>query len=205
MTSTQSADVVTRESRRGRHEVEERLIAAAADLLGEIGPRAMSVRLIAERAGVNHGLVHHYFDGKEGLLRAAMSRLVEEHATWATQRSHGDPIPTPFALREDQRYLRAVVRASLDGETELAEMELTQDVSVPRRAMQHIAQTAGLAQPSVELKAAMAVTMALEMGWAALEPFIFAVTETSDDEVDDVRKEARHIRHDMVTQWLAKL
>lgn len=205
MTTVHTCDDVTRESRRGRHDAEERLIAAAADLLGEIGPRAMSVRLIAERAGVNHGLVHHYFDGKEGLLRAAMSRLVDEHARWVAERSAGDPIPTPFGLREDQRYLRAVVRAMLDGETELAQMELTNNVSVPRRAMQHIAETAGIAEPTVQLKAAMAVTMALEMGWAALEPFIFAVTDTTSNEVDDVRSEARRIRRDMVLQWLEKL
>jgi AcrR family transcriptional regulator len=203
--TTTSVDSTAREARRGRIDAEERLITAAADLLGEIGPRAMSVRLIAERAGVNHGLVHHYFDGKEGLLRAAMSRLVEEHAAWASQKSQGDPIPTPFALREDQRYLRAVVRSLLDGETELAEMELTQNVSVPRRAMQHIAHTAHLEAPNVQLKAAVAMTMALEMGWAVLEPFLFSVTETTEDEVEAVRTQARHIRHDMVTQWLEKL
>ena len=59
-------------------DAEEKLIAAAADLLGEVGPRAMSVRMVAERAGVNHGLVHHYFGSKEGLTRAAMLQLVEQ-------------------------------------------------------------------------------------------------------------------------------
>ena len=61
---------------RKRTDAEEKLIAAAADLLGEVGPRAMSVRMVAERAGVNHGLVHHYFGSKEGLMRAAMLQLV---------------------------------------------------------------------------------------------------------------------------------
>ena len=197
-------DVAPRTTR-ARIDSEEKLIIAAAELLGEVGPRAMSVRAIADRAGVNHGLVHHYFDGKEGLLRVAMSRLVDEHAKWVAERSAGDPIPTPFGLREDQRYLRAVVRAMLDGEVELAQMELTNNVSVPRRAMQHISETAGLSEPNVQLKAAMAVTMALEMGWAALEPFIFAVTDTTSDEVEDVRSEARHIRREMVSQWLEKL
>ena len=68
---------------RARATSEEKLINAAADLLGKVGPRAMSVRAIADRAGVNHGLVHHYFEGKEGLLRAAMTRLVHEHAEFA--------------------------------------------------------------------------------------------------------------------------
>ena len=31
-----------------------------------------AARHLAERAGVNHGQVHHYFGGKRGLLEAAM-------------------------------------------------------------------------------------------------------------------------------------
>ena len=51
--------------------MENDLIDAAADLLGEVGPRAMTVRSIAQRVGVNHGLIHHYFGGKQPLLEAA--------------------------------------------------------------------------------------------------------------------------------------
>ena len=92
---------------RKRTDAEVKLIAAAADLLGEVGPRAMSVRMVAERAGVNHGLVHHYFGSKEGLTRAAMLQLVEQHAADVNERSHGNPIPLPLALNEEPRYLMA--------------------------------------------------------------------------------------------------
>lgn len=177
---------------------EERLIAAAADLLGEVGPRATSVRMVAERAGVNHGLVHHYFGGKDGLLRAAMEHLVEEHAAYARQRSEGRPIPAPLALTGDQRYLRAVVRAVLDGEMELARTELDTGVSVPRGALEYArarTRDRGSAAPTdVELKASLAIAMALEMGWAALEPFLFAVAEVAPDEVDEVRSLAKTAR-----------
>jgi hypothetical protein len=40
------------------------------------------------------------------------------------EKSHGNPIPLPLALNEEPRYLRAVVRAVLDGEMELATTEL---------------------------------------------------------------------------------
>ena len=116
---------IAERSTRSRVDSEQKLINAAAEMLGEVGPRAMSVRGIAERAGVNHGLVHHYFGGKDGLLQAAMTRLVEDHAVFARERSQGSPIPAPLSLKDDQRYLRAVVRSVLDDEMELAQTELT--------------------------------------------------------------------------------
>lgn len=182
----------------GRAGAEERLIEAAADLLGEVGPRAMSVRQVAERAGVNHGLVHHYFGGKDGLLHASMKRLVEEHERWARDVAAGGPFPAPFALGRDQKYLRAVVRALLDGETDLALTELSSGASVPRQAMDAEVQRRGLDTPDVDTKAAVAAAMALEMGWAALESFIFAVTGTTDDEADDVRRRVRELRTALV-------
>ncbi|MEY3806113.1 MAG: hypothetical protein RIR69_925 [Actinomycetota bacterium] len=180
---------------RARHDTEEKLVNAAADLLGEVGPRAMSVRAIADRAGVNHGLVHHYFGGKDGLLRAAMIRLVEEHAQFAREKSGGSPLPAPLALSSDQRYLRAVVRCVLDDEMELAQMELTAGVSIPRQALQHAVETRKLSSPDTKTKAMVTIGMAMEMGWAALEPFLFAVAEVSDvNEQEQVREYARQFR-----------
>ena len=86
----------TEKSTRTRVDTEEKLIAATAQLLGEVGPRALSVRAIAERAGVNHGLVHHYFGGKDALLQAAMERLVHEHFDYAMAQSRRQPLPAPL-------------------------------------------------------------------------------------------------------------
>ena len=183
---------------RNRADSEERLITAAAELLGEIGPRTVSVRMIAERAGVNHGLVHHYFGGKDGLLQAAMSRLVADHATYARERSKGDPLPAPLALVDDPSYLRAIVRAVLDGELELARTEITEGVSVPRQALAYIAKSQGVDTPSIDLKARVAIGMAVEMGWAALEPFIFAVTDSESlEDQEALRRAARRLQIDI--------
>lgn len=184
-------------SPRGRASAEEKLVTAAAELIAEVGPRAATVRAVAARAGVNHGLVHHYFGSKEALLRAAMTRLVHEHARFAMEQSSGRPTPAPLALLQDQAYLRAVVRCVLDGELELAVTELEEGVSVPRRALEHAVQRSGTA-PDVRVKALVGTGMALEMGWAALEPFIAAVTGTSADELEEVRREAIAIRNAVV-------
>jgi AcrR family transcriptional regulator len=180
---------------RDRGDSEERLVQAAADLLGEVGPRAMTVRGVAERAGVNHGLVHHYFGGKDGLMRAAMTRLVEEHASFAKEKSGGDPIPAPLALTEDQRYLRAVVRSVLDDEMQLALTEIDAGVSIPRAALDHAASVRRQAKPDLETKSVVALGMALEMGWAALEPFLFAVVDArTKREQEAIRSKAREFR-----------
>lgn len=180
---------------RSRQRVEQDLISAAADLLGEVGPRAVTVRMIAERAGVNHGLIHHYFGGKAELLKAAMTRLVEEHRDYAKEKSGGDALPAPLALVGDQRYLRAVVRAVLDGEHELAVTEIETGYSIPRGALDHLTAQRQLNEPDIQTKAEVAMGMALEMGWASLEPFIMAVANILDSEIDEVRDIVRRQRN----------
>ncbi len=188
-------------STRNRVDTEEKLIAATAQLLGEIGPRTVSVRAIAERAGVNHGLVHHYFGGKDALLQAAMERLVHEHFDYAMAQSHRQPIPAPLGLIGDPTYLKAVVRAVLDDEMSLASTEITQKVSVPRNVLQHVATTLGQAEPSLQVKASVGLGMALEMGWAALEPFIFAVVGArNESEQEQLRMEAKRLRSQILTE-----
>ncbi len=188
---------------RTRVDTEEKLIVATAELLGEVGPNSLSIRAIAERAGVNHGLVHHYFGGKDALLQAAMERLVHRHHEYAMQQSNTQPLPAPFALLGDPTYLRAVVRAVLDDQMSLAGTEITEGVSVPRNALEHVARERGEQTPSVELKAMVGLAMAAEMGWAALEPFIFSVVDAdSADEQELVRSAARRLRNQMVKNML---
>jgi AcrR family transcriptional regulator len=52
--------------------VSEALVAASERLCSEQPPGSVTVRSIADAAGVNHGLVHHYFGSKLDLLGATM-------------------------------------------------------------------------------------------------------------------------------------
>jgi AcrR family transcriptional regulator len=56
-----------------RAEAERRLIAAAAELVGEVGPSKVTLANVGERAGYSRGLATHHF-GSKGAL---MQRLVE--------------------------------------------------------------------------------------------------------------------------------
>jgi AcrR family transcriptional regulator len=52
-------------------EVRERLLAAAAQLIPELGWHAVSTRVVAQRAGVAPGLVHYHFSSVQALMRQA--------------------------------------------------------------------------------------------------------------------------------------
>lgn len=56
-----------------RNEAEQKLLGAAAELIGEIGPAGVTLANIGERAGYSRGLASHYF-GSKG---AMMQRLVD--------------------------------------------------------------------------------------------------------------------------------
>lgn len=61
---------------KGREEVRIAILAAANELFGQKGPDAVSVREVAKRAQVNHGLLHRHFGAKEQLLR----EVIDDHA-----------------------------------------------------------------------------------------------------------------------------
>ena len=70
-----SEEPVPEVRQRGRAASEKALLEAAMACFAECGPNDVSVRAIAECAGVNHGLVHHYFGSKAGLVDAVEDLL----------------------------------------------------------------------------------------------------------------------------------
>lgn len=51
-----------------------RILTAATDLFTRLGPGATSIDEISERAGVNRGLIHHYFRTKDALFDQVLVR-----------------------------------------------------------------------------------------------------------------------------------
>ena len=70
VTETRSA-----KKRPGRSASSERILDSAQELFAKRGPRAVTVRQVAEKAGVTHTLVHRYFGSKDDLIRAVVDRV----------------------------------------------------------------------------------------------------------------------------------
>ena len=60
-----------------REEATQALLTAAESLLVEVGYAGVTVRRVAERAGVNHGLVHYYFGSMQELLLRVLERFTD--------------------------------------------------------------------------------------------------------------------------------
>jgi AcrR family transcriptional regulator len=192
------------ESNRGADAVRSALVSAAAELLSEAGPSSISVRDVARRAGVNHGQVHHYFGGKRGLLVAAMRQLAEGHWNAMNARSEGLPVPPLFALAEDPGYWRAVCQVVMEGDLELARIEVDEDLTVPRRALRALMEHYEIPDDDLDFKARFAAVAALQMGWVALEEFIMLIADVKDADRHQVRERVKKLLEDTMERAMRR-
>ncbi|KWX57581.1 TetR/AcrR family transcriptional regulator [Mycobacterium sp. NAZ190054] len=61
-----------------RLEAENKLLVAAAELIGEVGPTRMTFNDIGTRAGYSRGLASHHFGSKNALIRRIMDKVTED-------------------------------------------------------------------------------------------------------------------------------
>jgi AcrR family transcriptional regulator len=144
----------------GRDAVVEAVLAAAAELFAERGPAATSIRDIAARSGVNHGLVYRHFGTKEQLVAAVLDRLSDD----AIEVSPTAPATTTAI----EQHWRVIARAILDG--------------YPVGQLQHhFPYVSGLVERArrhhpdeLNARIAAANAIALQLGWRLFEPFVRA-------------------------------
>ncbi len=147
----------------GREAVVAAVLTHAADLFAERGPAATSIRDIAERAGVNHGLVFRHFGTKDQLVARVLTYLAAESVAALDEAGRVD-----HSLLDERprRHLAVLARSILDG---YPVAELQQDFPVIARMIEK-------ARPfhTTDRDASLAVAhvAALELGWQLFGPFL---------------------------------
>jgi AcrR family transcriptional regulator len=166
------------------------LVQAFVRLLDQRSAGEISVRDIGAEAGMNHGLVHHYFGSKEALLHEAALRVID-----ALTRDRPDGFRPSLAfehLRAQAPLVRAVTRICLDGPHEL--LELT---ALPPKARE--ARTREIRSALEQLGGEDLLTpdvldaagMAMLFGWIALRPLLqarFRLPPDADEQLAAVLK-----------------
>lgn len=61
-----------------RTEAEKRLLAAAAELIAEVGPSKVTLVTIGDRAGYSRGLASHHFGSKSALMERLLDSVTTE-------------------------------------------------------------------------------------------------------------------------------
>jgi AcrR family transcriptional regulator len=162
----------------GRDAVMDALIDATGQLILERGV-TMSVRDIARRAGVNHGLVHTYFGSKETLLAAAFGHLVDRAAVELDE--DGFP-PADLAFRRGGEVARALARTMLD---------VTGDPYPSHPILPSWRAALARSRPDAtgaELDEAVIVATTLGLGWALFAEHLCSVLDVDQDERDAIEQ-----------------
>ena len=153
----------------GRAEVVAAVLESAADLFADRGPAATSIRDIAARSKVNHGLIHRHFGSKEALVAAVLDHLGQQLAGLLAEGADGSTIGTAV-----DRQLRAIARTSLDGYSigELQKRFPTMEVLLESVRARH--------RTDLGARLAAAHTIALQLGWCLFGDFLRASTGLDD-------------------------
>jgi TetR/AcrR family transcriptional regulator, repressor for neighboring sulfatase len=168
------------------------VLAAAAELFAERGPAATSIREIAARAAVNHGLIHRHFGSKEALISAVLDQLSEQAATLVEHTS--PPVEIAAAV---ERHWRVLARAILDGyPVGQLQHHFPLVTKLVDKARHHNTDEA-----TARIAAGHAV--ALELGWRLFESFIRSAAELEDLTADELRRSANQLRDSILSTPLA--
>ena len=169
---------------KGRQNVEKKLIESAAVLVGSIGPNQLTIRDVADHAGVNHAQIHHYFGGKDGLLIATYKLLAFEHVEQLQRRNVSPDNMIKEPLSEiTNNYFRAVIRAVLDNRMDLVRVQVDSDLSMSKKTLDQLVTLKNKKKPSAEMKAAIALIMVVEFGLASMKPYIMEVLDINEQEM----------------------
>ncbi|MGH3521874.1 MAG: TetR/AcrR family transcriptional regulator [Mycobacterium sp.] len=145
----------------GREQVAAAILAAAADLFAERGPAATSIRDIAARSKVNHGLLFRHFGTKEQLVGAVLDYLGESLTELLENGAPADDVE-----RALDRQMRVMARTLLDGypagqlQTAFPNVSLLLDQVRPRH------------DSELSARLAVANALALQVGWRLFEPLL---------------------------------
>lgn len=168
---------------RGRTEVTAAILDAARTLFASRGYAAVSVRDLAEAAGVNHGLVHRHFGSKEAVLRAVLQGMFSEvgaEAQGALDPDAPDFILRlfPVAARREQDW-RILMRAVLDG---FDFRDAGFSFPITGAVLRHVITQQG--GDSREARERAAAIIAGGIGWLLLEPYLTVTLDLPDADPD---------------------
>lgn len=160
---------------RGPDAVRRALIDAAKSLMAMRSPRQVSGRELAQHAGVNYGLIHHYFGTKDNVFAEAVAE-----ATEAMGRRWDAGGILPVNTTDEAASYRTFAKLEIDD----AESPIRHLVT---RIVAGQADVTGREMDDPELLAEVAIATALQFGWGAFEEDIVGTLEAFGAERDTLR------------------
>jgi TetR/AcrR family transcriptional regulator, repressor for neighboring sulfatase len=158
------------------------VLSHAADLFAERGPAATSLRDIADRSGVNAGLIFRHIGNKEAVVASVLDYLAED---LASAREEG--VSREVVEARAERSWKVIARALLDGF----------DVGRLQHRFPNVEQLLAAARDhhgdEYTARVATADALALQLGWRLFGPFLKAATGLNDDTTNQIADPATDV------------
>jgi AcrR family transcriptional regulator len=161
---------------RGPEAVRRALIDSAKTLMGMRSPRQVSGRELAQHAGVNYGLIHHYFGTKDNVFAEAVA---ESTAAMAERWDEGGMLPVNTT--DDATSYRTFAKLEVDDSDNPVRHLINRIVAGQ-------AEATGRDPRDADLLAEVAITTALQFGWGAFESDILGALEQFGADQDTLRE-----------------
>jgi AcrR family transcriptional regulator len=155
---------------------------AAAELFIERSPSSVSLRQIADRAGVNYGLIHHYFRTKEALLGEVFADFSARGADLIAEApSVREAMATFLPPEGASSYSRMLAWAVLDG-ARAEQFHQSPAFQRIRELVEREWRDAGVRPTDVAIDSHLvtAAAMATILGWRFFQPFLASAGELGD-------------------------
>ena len=167
-----------------------RILLAAAELFGEHSPSAVSLRSIAARAGVNYGLIHHYFKTKEAILAELLRRASATGAASIADTKTIDEALDRLVLSDAARNYTNMLAWAMLGETD------PRRLVTPSAAMTYLSavierQLLDNGVTGTDPKIATAMLVSAVLGWRFFRPFITVGAQLDDRDEQQVAADVR--------------
>ncbi|MFC7495345.1 MULTISPECIES: TetR/AcrR family transcriptional regulator [unclassified Nocardioides] len=177
-------------------DVRRRLLEAAADLLGEEGPRALSVRRLAADAGTSTMAVYTHFGGMPALVRAVVAEGFERlHARVAAVELGDDAVANLAAMAAAYRahaLANPHMYAVMFGSASLGEYRLQGDeLAVGLAAFQQLVDAVALAMDQGVLRRDDPNAVAGQI-WVALHGYVMLELAGYHSVVEDPEEQLLH-------------
>ena len=185
--------------RPGKSVTTSRILDSAQELFAKRGPGAVSVRQIAENAGVSHAIVHRYFGSKDELIQAVFQRVDASRTATAREsvslrQVYQALFPNLMMFQRDHSMM--LVRSAMEGReyVPLAERITTTSAMVELARKTAASGADPLPPPSdIDPRVLVSAISAMILGWASIEDWVWPTAGLDPVDKDEVYRQLMEI------------
>ncbi len=184
--------------RASREKTTEEILDAAEKLFAERHPSDVTVRDIAEKAGVTHALVHQYIGTKEDLLNAVIQRVATNRVALVRRSNTLDEALQAIAdqILTNRVHSKSLVRSAMDGVEYVSLNERIRTGHALIELTERMAASGAAPVPApndIGPQVLVAAISALLFGWAATEDWAWHIFDLDPDSKDEIYRQLGEI------------